>query len=123
MKLRKLDGAYVADLPADAGIKGACVHLSGALLATVETDELPKELLANLPAVILCKACDPYLERLFNERGVSVTSPVDPVDAIPDGADVELDLSTGALTELSSGRKFALKPLQPNHLQSIRKHG
>lgn len=123
MELHKLENSYITDFPAEAGLKGACILLPGPLLATVETIELPKNLPANLPAVILCKGCDSYLERLLNERGVSVTTPVDPVDAIPDGAEIELDLTGGRLTELSSGRKFALKPLQPAHLQSIRNHG
>ena len=123
MKLRKLDVSYIHDLPADAGLKGVCLLLQGTLNARAELDELPKDLLTNLPAVVLCKGCDAYLERLLNERGVAVTSPRDPVDTITDGADVELDLLAGTLIELSSGRKFALRPLKPNHLQFVRAHG
>jgi hypothetical protein len=117
MRLRKLDISYADNLP--AGLKGACVLLAGTLNARVELDELPKE----LPAVIICKACDAYLERLLNERGVAVTSTTDPIDSVSDGADVTIDLAAGTLIETSSGRRFALRPLKPNHLASIRAHG
>ena len=122
MKLRKLDIAYIDALPADAELKGTCLVLPGILNAQPELDELPKNLLAQLPAVIICAACNAFLERLLNERGVAVTAPSDPVDSIADGADVEVDLVGGALTELSSGRKFAIRPLRPNHLQFVRAH-
>ncbi|MCA8912048.1 MAG: hypothetical protein KDB82_10105 [Planctomycetes bacterium] len=123
MKLRKLDVSYVHDLPGDAGLKGVCLLLPGTLNARAELDELPKDLLAQLPAVVLCSGCNAYLERLLNERGVAVTTTRDPVDSVPDDAEVELDLLAGTLTELSSGRKFALRPLKPNHLQFVRAHG
>jgi hypothetical protein len=117
VKLRKLDISYVDKLP--AGLKSACLLLPGTLNARVELDELPKE----LPAVIICRACDAYLERLLNERGVAVTATTDPVDSVPDGAEVTVDLGAGSLIETTSGRRFALRPLKPNHLASIRSHG
>ncbi|MBZ0138007.1 MAG: hypothetical protein K8I27_16745 [Planctomycetes bacterium] len=120
MKLRKLDISYFDALAADADLKGACLVLPGTLNAQPELIELPK---VPLPGVIICRGCNAYLERLLNERGVAVTQPVDPVDSIADGADVEIDLVGGALTELSSGRKFALRPLKPKHLQFVRNHG
>lgn len=120
MKLRKMDIAYIDALPADADLKGACLVLPGTLNAQPELNELPR---LSLPAVIICKGCNAFLERLLNEKGVAVTQPSDPVDSIADGAEVEIDLVGGALTELSSGRKFALKPLKPNHLQFVRAHG
>ncbi|MCB9893636.1 MAG: hypothetical protein H6839_04230 [Planctomycetes bacterium] len=123
MKLRKLDVADIQQLAAHASLKGECLLLPGTLSARAELEELPKELIPNLPGVILCKACGAYIERLLNERGVVVTSPADPVDAVPDGADVELDLVGGALTELSSGRRFALSALKPDHLKFVRTHG
>jgi hypothetical protein len=115
MKLRKLDISYADKLP--SGLKGVCLLLPGTLNARVELDELPKE----LPGVIVCKACDAYLERLLNERGVAVTSTTDPVDSVSDGAEVRIDLAAGSLIETTSGRRFALRPLKPNHLASI--HG
>jgi len=120
MKLRKLDIAYIDALPAAADIKGACLVFPGTLNAQPELTDLPK---LTLPAVIICKGCNAYLERLLNEKGVAVTQPSDPVDSIADGADVEVDLVGGTLIELSSGRKFAIRPLKPNHLQFVRNHG
>jgi hypothetical protein len=117
MKLKKLDISYADKLP--AGLKGVCLLLSSTLNARVELDDLPKE----LPAVIICKACDAYLERLLNERGVAVTSTTDPVDSVADGAEIAVDLAAGTLIETTSGRRFALRPLKPDHLASIRSHG
>lgn len=121
MKLHKLDINSADQL--GEGLKGACLLLPGALTARPELTELPKGLLHALPAAVICKGCDAYLERLLNERGVAVTAPGDPVDAVPHGAEVELDLLGGTLTELSSGRKFALTPLKPEHLKFVRAHG
>lgn len=123
MKLRKLDVSYVHDLPRESGLKGMCLLLPGTFNARAELQELSKDLLADLPSVILCAGCDAYLERLLNERGVTVTATRDPVDSVPDNAEVELDLLAGTLVELSSGRKFAIKPIKPNHLQFVRSHG
>lgn len=123
MKLRKLDISYIHDLPADAGLKGVCLLLPGTLNAVAELDELPKELLPHLPAVIVCRGCNAYLERLLNEQGVAVTAARDPVDAVAEDAEIEIDLLAGNLTELSSGRKFAIHPLKPEHLKFVRAHG
>jgi len=117
MKLCKLDISYAHDLP--AGLAGVCLLLPGTLNLRVERDALP----AELPAIILCKACDAYLERLLNGRGVAVTSSTDPVDSIPDGAEVSADLAAGTLVETASGRRFALRPLKPAHLSLIKAHG
>ena len=123
MKLRKLDISHLQQLIPDAGLKGVCLLLPGTLAARAVLDELPREQLAGLPAAIICKGCDAYLERLLNERGVAVTAPSDPVDSVPDGAEIELELAGGTLTELSSGRKFALVALKPDHLKFVRAHG
>lgn len=120
MKLRKLDIAYIDALTADADLKGACLVLPGTLNAHPELNELPR---LSLPGVIICNGCNAFLERLLNEKGVAVTRPSDPVDSIGDGTEVEVDLVGGTLTELSSGRKFALKPLKPSHLKFVRAHG
>jgi hypothetical protein len=117
VKLRKLDISYAHELP--AGLKGLCLLLPGTLNVRVEADDLPKD----LPAVLICKACDAYLERMLNERGVAVTSTTDPIDAVADGAEIAVDLAAGTLTENSSGRRFALRPLKPGHLAHIRSHG
>ncbi|MCA8914849.1 MAG: hypothetical protein KDB90_05515 [Planctomycetes bacterium] len=123
MKLRKLDVSQLHQFAADESFKGACLLLPGTLSARAETEELPKELVQQLPAAIICKGCGAYLERLLNERGVAVTAAADPVDSVPDGAEVELDLIGGSLTELTSGRKFALVALKPEHLKFVRAHG
>lgn len=123
MKLIKRDVTFIHRLTPDAALKGACMLLPGALHVLPELEELPKELLPAMPAVILCQACDDYLERLLNQRGVAVTMARDPVDSIADGAEVSVDLTVGSLTEISSGRRFALKPLKPAHLAEIAKHG
>ncbi len=123
MRLVKQDATYIHRLQQDAALKGACLLLSGALHMLPELDELPKDLAPVLPAVVLCHACDDYLERLLNQRGVAVTMPQDPVDSIADGAEVSIDLAAGTLSEISSGRRFAIKPLKPAHLAEIVKHG
>ena len=123
MKLRKLDIGYLEQLGPNSGLKGVCLLLTGSLAARAENTGLPKEFLQQLPEVIICKGCDAYLERLLNERGVGVTVASDPVDAVSDGAEVELDLAAGTLVEQSSGRKFALIPLKPEHLRFVRAHG
>jgi hypothetical protein len=117
MKLLKLNISYAHELP--AGLKGVCLLLPGTLNARVEVEELPKD----LPALLICKACDAYLERLLNERGVAVTSTTDPIDAVGDDGEVTIDLAAGTLIENSSGRRFALRPLKPGHLAQIRSHG
>lgn len=120
MKLIKRDAAYIHDLAGEPALKGACLLLEGALHAVPEQDELPASLLACLPAVVLCKACDAYLERLLNERGVAVATPLDPINALPEGSDVDVDLAAGALTEQAGGRRFALRPLHAALVREIR---
>jgi hypothetical protein len=120
MKLIKRDVSYIHGLTPEAALKGACLCLPGALHIVPEQVELPKELTATLPAVILCRGCDFYASRLLNERGTAVVTPLDPVDSIPDGADVGIDLAAGVLTESATGRRFALRPLNLAHTQEIR---
>ena len=123
MRIRKLNFSYLHEWPEGADLKGTCLLLPGTLNAAVEAEELPKHAAAALPSVLLCLRCDAYLERLLNERGVAVTSTLDPVDAIPDGAEVHVDLLAGTLIEQSSGRRFAIRPLKPSHFEFVRSHG
>lgn len=116
MRLAKLNISWLHEWPATLP-KDTCVLLPGAMLARPETSELPRELAA--PAAILCTGCGMFLERLLNQHGVAVVRPRDPVDAIPDGAEISLDLASGKLTETSSGRVFALHALKPAHLAEI----
>jgi hypothetical protein len=119
MKFASLDISDIADWPADAALTGACVVVPGVLRAQPELTELPA---AIKPAAILCKACDAWLARLLNQRGVVVAHPKDPVGGIRNGTEVEADFSNGVLTELDSGRRFALQPVPPEHLKEIRAH-
>jgi hypothetical protein len=122
MKLLKRNATFVHELPFDPEMKGACLLLPSTLHSVPEQDQLPRALLPVLPAVILCRACDAFLERLLNQRGVAVTAPRDPVDAVPDGAEVHVDLIAGVLTEVATSRRYALKPLSPEHVQEIREN-
>lgn len=122
MKLHKQSATFIHRLEISPALKGSCLLLPGPLHVLPEHDDLPKELTASLPACVICSACDDYLERLLNQRGVAVTVPLDPVDAIPDGAEVTLDLAAGALTEASSSRRFALRALKPAHIAEITRH-
>lgn len=111
MKLVKLECSFIGDLAATAGLKGACVLLPGGLHAPPEMSELPRHLLPVLPAVIICRACDTYLHRLLNQRGVIVTSAKDPVDSLLPGSEVDIDAVAGTLSERSTNRRFALHAL------------
>jgi hypothetical protein len=120
MKLAKRDYRFLHEVPDDPALKGACLLLPGGFHVSPETDELPRHLLPNLPGVVLCRSCDFYLARLLTQRGVAITSPVDPVGALSDGAEVDVDLAVGVLTEAATGRRFALRPLHPAHMQEMR---
>lgn len=122
MKLNKQAATFVHQVVPGPALKGACLLLPGPLHILPEHEELAKDLLACLPACVLCAACDDYLERLLNQRGVAVTRPLDPVEAIPDGAEVSLDLAAGTLAELASSRRFAVRALKPAHLLEISHH-
>jgi voltage-gated potassium channel Kch len=120
MKLAKRDYRFLHEMPDDPALKGACLLLAGGFHAAPETDELPRHLLPNLPGVVLCRSCDSFLARLLNQRGVAITSPIDPVGALSDGAEVDVDLASGVLTEAATGRRFALRPLHAAHMQEMR---
>lgn len=120
MILRKVNVRWLHELPHGRGL---CLLVSGPLLLRPEDTSLPEEWLKSAPGFILCGGCDPYLERLLNERGVAVLQPRDPLDVIADDAEVEVDAGAGTLTEKSSGRRFALHGLKPAHLTAIRNHG
>ncbi|MBX3475776.1 MAG: hypothetical protein KF754_15505 [Planctomycetes bacterium] len=119
MILRKVSGHWLHELPNAAGL---CLVLPGALLLRPEDMALPLEWTSSAPRFILCSGCDPYLERVLNERGVAVLTPLDPLDVVPNEAEVDLDPAAGALIEVSSGRRFALRPLKPSHLAVIQSH-
>jgi len=96
------------------------VILSGALRSR---PELPSVAATALPGAIICSACDAWVVRLLNQRGVVVALPRDPVAAVPHDAEVELDFSAGVLTEVGSGRRYALEPLPAAYVKEIRSHG
>lgn len=118
MKLLRLKADHADALLAHHGLAGRLVVLPGALWCAPELAELPASWPA--PEAVICAGCDPFLERLLNLRGVAVALPRDPVEGIPDGAEVTLDLAAGALTELASGRRHALVPLRPAQLAELR---
>lgn len=120
MILHKVNAHWLHELPHGPGL---CLLLPGALLLRPEDADLGPEWSKTAPRFIICTGCDPYLERLLNERGVAVLRPRDPVDAIAQGAEVELDPAAGTLTEISSGRRFALVALKPAHLAAMARHG
>lgn len=120
MILHRVNARWLHELPHGRGL---CLLLPGALLLRPEDTELGPEWAPTGPAFILCTGCDPYLERLLNERGVAVLRPRDALDSIAHGAEIDLDPAAGTLTEKSSGRRFALVALKPNHLAAIRSHG
>lgn len=121
MKLLRLKADHADALLAHHGLAGRLVVLLGGLWCAPELAELPAGWPA--PAAVICAGCDPFLERLLNARGVAVTAARDPVDGIPDGAEVSLDLTGGALTETASGRRFALVPLRPTHVAEMTGRG
>ncbi len=123
MRLAKREYRFIGEMVADPALHGACLVLPGGFHAAPEVEEIPKALLANLPSVVLCRSCDYFLLRLLNQRGVAVTSPVDPVGTLSDGAEVDVDLASGVLTEVATTRRFALRPLAPAHLQEMRNRG
>ncbi len=119
MILHKVNQRWLHELPHGNGL---CLLLPGPLLLRPQDLTLPEEWAGSAPAYILCAGCDPYLERLLNERGVTVLRPRDPLDVIADDSDVEIDAANGVLTERSSGRAFALHALKSSHLAAIRAH-
>lgn len=116
MRLVKLQISWLHEWPAQP-LKDCCVLLPDVLLVRPEITELPRDFAA--PAVILCNGCGMFLERMLNQRGIAVVRPRDAVDAIPDGAEVALNLVAGTLTEVASSRAFALHALKPVHLAEI----
>lgn len=119
MILRKVTTRWVHELPTGRGL---CVLVPGALLLDAAETGLPGEWERSVPGAIVCAGCDPYLERLLNERGVPVLRWRDTLDGVADGAEVTLDPAGGTLTDLSSGRRHALVPLAPAHLAALNRH-
>lgn len=116
MKLVKTSAGRFEQLPE---APGQCLLVEGALRAHASLEMLPQ---TALPAVILAWACDAHLERLLNQRGCAVTCALDPVEALPEGSEVDLDLLAGVLCDKASGREYALKPLPRRHLEFIHSH-
>jgi len=117
MKLLKSKSDQVLELPQALGL---CLLVEGTLSAPADLEVLPEVL---LPAVVIADACDAHLERLLNERGCAVVNALDPVDSLPDGAEITLDLIAGVLGDSSSGREFAMRALPRKHVEFIKASG
>ena len=116
MKLIKTSASNFHELPASPG---HCLLVEGSLRAWPTLEALSP---TPLPAVILADACDAHLERLLNERGCAVSRALDPVEALPEGSEVSVDLAAGVLCDEESGREYALKALPRRHLEFIQSH-
>ena len=117
MKLAKTTANSVLALPQATGL---CLLVEGTLHAPADLETLP---VAPLPVVIIADACDAHLERLLNERGCAVVNALDPVDSLPNGAEITLDLIAGVLGDASCGREFALRALLKKHVDFIKARG
>lgn len=116
MKLAKATASNFHELPASPG---HCLLVEGSLRARPTLEALPP---APLPALILAEACDAHLERLLHERGCAVSRALDPVEALPEGSEVSVDLASGVLCDEASGREYALKALPRRLLEFIQSH-
>ena len=114
MKLAKTTATSILMLPQALGL---CLLVEGTLSAPADLEVLPEAL---RPSVIIADACDAHLERLLNERGCAVINALDPVDSLPDGAEITLDLIAGVLGDSSSGREFAMRALPRKHVEFIK---
>ena len=117
MKLLKSKSDQILELPQELGL---CLLVEGTLSAPADLEVLPAAL---RPSVIIADACDAHLERLLNERGCAVVNALDPVDSLPDGAEITLDLIAGVLGDSSSGREFAMRALPRKHVEFIKASG
>ena len=117
MKLAKTTATSILMLPQALGL---CLLVEGTLSAPADLEVLPAAL---RPRVIIADACDAHLERLLNERGCAVVNALDPVDSLPDGAEITLDLIAGVLGDSSSGREFAMRALPRKHVEFIKASG